>query len=163
MSTSNRQKSDHTNPLFFAIELGIFAGLIWGGIRWLMYALHFSKVVPGFLAEPFFRHGFLLTAAGHLLGYLFFIVFSVIAALIYVMIFRKLKGPWPGMIYGVLWWAVIFLAGSWTFLLQPMFKLPWNTVTSEFCLFLLWGLFIGYTAATEYTDERKREQRTKLA
>lgn len=43
------------------------------------------------------------------------------------------------------------------------FKLPWNTVISEFCIFLLWGMFIGYTAAIEYTDERKREQSTALA
>jgi hypothetical protein len=67
------------------------------------------------------------------------------------------------MIYGVLWWSAVFLAGSWQFLMQPPFKLPWNSVISEFCLFLLWGLFIGYTAAIEYTDERKREQQTKLA
>ncbi|KHL96433.1 hypothetical protein QW71_07365 [Paenibacillus sp. IHB B 3415] len=163
MSSSNKQKSVHTNPFYFAIELGFFAGIIWGGARWLMYVLHFTKVIPGFLAEPFFKHEFLVSPAGHLLGYLSFIVFSVIVSLIYVLIFRKLKGPWPGMIYGVLWWSAVFLAGSWQFLMQPPFRLPWNSVISEFCLFLLWGLFIGYTAAIEYTDERKREQQTKLA
>ena len=163
MNKAGKQASEHTNHWFFAIELGIFAGIIWGGLRWLIYTLHFTKVIPGFLAEPFFKHEFLLTPAGHLLGYLFFIAFSVVVSLIYVLIFRKLKGPWPGMIYGVLWWAGIFIAGSWMFLMQPMFKLPWNSVVSEFCIFLLWGLFIGYTAAMEYTDERKREQRTKLA
>lgn len=163
MNKTGKQASEHTNLWYFAIELGIFAGLIWGGLRWLMYALHFTRVIPGFLAEPFFKHEFLLTSAGHLLGYLFFIAFSVVVSLIYVLIFRKLKGPWPGMLYGVLWWAGIFFFGSWPFLMQPMFKLPWNSVISEFCIFLLWGLFIGYTAAIEYTDERKREQRTKLA
>lgn len=60
-----------------------------------MYAFHFTKVLPGFLAEPFFKHEFLMTAAGHLAGYLSFIVFSVAASLFYVLIFRKLKGPWP--------------------------------------------------------------------
>ena len=163
MSSSSNQKSQHTNPWFFALELGFFAGIIWGGARWLMYVLHFTKVIPGFLAEPFFKHDFLVTPAGYLLGYLSFIAFSVIVSLFYVLIFRKLKGPWPGMIYGILWWSAVFLAGSWQFLMQPPFKLPWNSVISEFCLFLLWGLFIGYTAAIEYTDERKREQQTKLA
>ncbi|MBW4081825.1 YqhR family membrane protein [Paenibacillus sp. S150] len=163
MSKSHKQKSEHTNPWSFALELGFFAGLIWGGARWLMYAMHFTKVIPGFLAEPFFKHDFLTTPAGHLLGYLSFIVFSVIASLLYVLIFRKLKGPWPGMIYGMLCWSGVFLAGSRLFLQQPPFRLPWNSVISEFCIFLLWGLFIGYTAAIEYTDERKREQQTKLA
>ncbi|MGN7761595.1 YqhR family membrane protein [Paenibacillus sp. 22594] len=163
MSKSYTQKSEHTNLWTFSLELGYFAGLIWGGARWLMYAMHFTKVLPGFLAEPFFKHDFLKTSAGNLIGYLFFIACSVIATLLYVLLFRKLKGPWPGMIYGVLWWSAIFLAGSWLFLQQRPFRLPWNSVISEFCIFLLWGLFIGYTAAIEYTDERKREQQTKLA
>ncbi|NQX44994.1 hypothetical protein HQN87_06600 [Paenibacillus tritici] len=163
MSSSSKQKTVQTNPFYFSIELGYFAGLIWGGAHWLMYVLHFTKVIPGFLAEPFFKHDFLLTPAGYLLGYLFFIAFSVLSSLIYVLIFRKLNGPWPGMLYGILWWSALFLACSRWFLLQPPFKLPWTTVISEFCLFLLWGLFIGYTAAIEYTDERKREQQTKLA
>jgi hypothetical protein len=67
------------------------------------------------------------------------------------------------MVDGVLWWGGVFLAGSWLFLLQRPFRLPWNSVISEFCIFLLWGLFIGYTAAIEYTDERNREQKSLLA
>ncbi|MDQ0194400.1 YqhR family membrane protein [Paenibacillus wynnii] len=163
MSKSHQQRSEHTNPWLFAMELGFFAGLIWGATRWLMYAMHFTKVVPGFLVEPFFKHDFLVKAEGHLIGYLVFIFFSVIASLLYVLILRKLKGPWPGMVYGVLWWSALFLAGSWMFLQQGPFKLPWNTVITEFCIFLLWGLFIGYTIAIEYTDERTREERISVA
>ena len=129
----------------------------------MMYTLHFTKVIPGFLAEPFFKHEFLVTAAGQILGYLFFIAFSVLASLLYVLILRRLRGPWPGMIYGVLWWSALFIGGSQYFLLQRPFRLPWNSVISEFCVFLLWGLFIGYTAAIEYTDERKRDQSTSMA
>ena len=145
------------------MELGFFAGVIWGGIRWILYAMHFTKVIPGFLAEPFLKHAFLIKPAGHLIGYLAFIVMSVIASLVYVLILRKIKGPWPGMIYGVLWWGALYIAGSWMFLQQRPFRLPWNTVITEFCLFLLWGLFIGYTIAIEYTDERKREKRISVA
>lgn len=163
MSKSHQQQSEHTNPWIFALELGFFAGLIWGGLRWLMYWLSFTKVSPGFMAEPFFKHDFLTTAVGHLVGYLLFIVFSVLVSLLYVLTLRKLKGPWPGMIYGVFWWSIVFIAGSQLFLMQRPFMLPWNSVISEFCIFLLWGLFIGYTTALEYTDERKREQSTALA
>lgn len=163
MSKSHEQRSEHTNPWLFALQLGFFAGLIWGGIHWLFYGLHFTKVSPGFMAEPFFKHDFLNTVYGHLVGYSFFIVFSIIASLLYVLLLRKLKGPWPGLIYGLIWWAVIFIACSRLFLLQPPLKMPWNTFITELCIFLLWGMFIGYTAAIEYTDERKREQGTVLA
>jgi len=157
------KRSEHTNPWLFAIELGFFAGVIWGGAHWLMYIMKFTKVSPGFLLEPFFKHQFLATSAGQAAGYLSFIVFSVFVSLLYVLTLRRLKGPWPGLIYGVLWWGIIFLAGSRLFLMQGPFHLPWNTVISEFCIFLLWGLFIGYTAAVEFTDERKRDQQTRLA
>lgn len=113
--------------------------MIWGGLHWLIYWFSFTKVSPGYLAEPFFKHTFLTTMYGHLVGYLFFILFSVIASLLYVLILRKLKGPWPGLVYGVLWWVVIFIPGSQMFLMQPPFKLPWNTVISEFCLFYFGG------------------------
>lgn len=163
MDQSRQPKIKHTNPFYFALELGFFAGLIWGAVRLLFYALNFTKVIPAFLAEPFFKHDFLISSAGHMIGYLFFIVFSMIVSLLYVLVFRKLKGPWPGMLYGVMWWAIIFLGGAWLFLQQPPFKMPWNTVISEFCVFLLWGLFIGYTVAVEFTDERARNNRVKPA
>ena len=157
------QKQNPTNPWLFALELGFFAGIIWGGARWLIYILHFTEVVPGMLLEPFFKHEFLLSAAGQIAGYLGFIVFSVLLSLLYVLTMRKLRGPVPGMIYGIFWWALIFLAFPQWFLLQRIFRLSWDSLISEFCIFLLWGLFIGYTAANEYTDERKREENIKLA
>lgn len=54
-----RQKSQEgpTNPLRFGLELGCFAGFIWGAIHWLFYTLNFTKVIPGFLGEPFFTTG----------------------------------------------------------------------------------------------------------
>lgn len=119
MSKSHQQQSGHTNIWLFALELGFFAGLIWGGLHWLVYWFSFTKVSPGFIAEPFFRHAFLTTAFGHFVGYMMFIVFSVIASMLYVLLLRKLKGPWPGLVYGVLWWAIIFIPGSQMFLMQP--------------------------------------------
>ncbi|MFP4974854.1 YqhR family membrane protein [Paenibacillus sp. CN-4] len=157
------QPKRNTNVVLFALELGFFAGLIWGGVRWILYSLKFTKVVPGFLAEPFFKHDFLVKAEGHLTGYLFFIVFSILSALLYALLFRRLKGPLPGLVYGVLWWSVLYLACSRLFLLLPPFKLDWDSAVTDFCVFLLWGMFIGYTTAFEYTDERKRDRQMKMA
>ncbi|MEK6990645.1 YqhR family membrane protein [Paenibacillus sp. FSL K6-1566] len=153
-----RQENKVTNPFLYALELGYYAGLIWGAVRWIFYTLKFTRVVPGFLMEPFFKHEFLVTAAGQIAGWLSFIAFSVIASLIYVFLFRKLKGPWPGIIYGVIWWIVLYIAlNPWLRFTPPVKKLTWDTNISEFCIFILWGLFIGYTAAQEFTDERMRE------
>ncbi|MDP4096758.1 YqhR family membrane protein [Paenibacillus sp. P96] len=147
-----------TSPLRFSLELGFFAGLIWGLVRWLFYILHFTVVLPGFIAEPFFKHSFMKSTAGHWTGLLVFILFSMAATFLYTAVLRKLKGPYPGMIYGAVWWAVLFLwAGPLLGMLPPVTKLTWDSLVSEFCVFLLWGLFIGYTVAFEFTDDRVRE------
>ncbi|MEC0108109.1 YqhR family membrane protein [Paenibacillus taichungensis] len=157
---SQRQGQAHyfTKPFPFAVELGFFAGFIWGGLHWLFYLLHFTTVPLGFLAEPFFKHNFIYTAAGHLTGWLFFIVFSVLTSLIYTFTLKKWKGPLPGMGYGIFWWLIIFvLVGPKLDMVKPLNRLTWDSIITEFCFFLLWGLFIGYTVAMEFTDERKRE------
>lgn len=162
--THNRSEEGHTNRFHFALELGFYAGFFWGAIRWIFYTLHFSSVLPGFLLEPFFKHSFLQSTAGQVAGWLSFIVLSIIASLVYVYLFRKAKGPWPGIVYGIVWWVVLFIVlEPFLHLTLPVKHLTWNTNISEICLFLLWGLFIGYTIAQEFTDEKLREPQKVLS
>ena len=63
-----------------------------------------------------------------------------------------------GIAYGIVWWAVLFVAlNPWLRLTDPVKKSLWDTNISEVCIFILWGLFIGYTTAQEFTDEKLRE------
>ncbi|GGH25261.1 YqhR family membrane protein [Paenibacillus segetis] len=157
--TQHQQNSKKvTNIWLFALNIGFFAGLIWGGIKGLFYYMRFTTVLPGYLLEPFFKQKFLNSGPGYYVGWLGFIVFSIIVTLIYTLCLRKLKGPIPGLLYGIFWWIIIFLLiGPLTHMTIPFKELSVNTAISEFCLYLLWGLFIGYTAAVEYNDERQRE------
>ncbi|WP_192043587.1 YqhR family membrane protein [Paenibacillus rhizovicinus] len=151
-------ESAHTNPFWYCLQLGFFAGLIWGATRWLLYLISFTKVLPGFLADPFFRQSFLKTFWGHLVGIGFFIVFSIIAAFLYKIALGRLSGPWPGLFYGLFWWLILFVMGGPLMGMFPhMNKIGYDTIFSECALYLVWGLFIGYTIAYEYTDEASRE------
>ena len=155
---SKNQEKNRTNFFLFSLNTGFFAGLIWGAVKGFFYYMSFTTIVPGYLVEPFFKHSFLQSTPGHYTGWGFFTLFSIIATMLYVFLLRKLKGPLPGMLYGVVWWCIIFLlAGPMTGMTPPFRQLSMNTLVVEFCLYLLWGLFIGYTAAAEFTDERKRE------
>lgn len=161
MNQQAYRRKHHTNIWLFALEVGFFAGLIWGAVKGLFYYMRFTTVLPGYLLEPFFKNTFLQSKAGYYAGWLFFIIFSIIVTIIYTLLFRKAKGPLPGMVYGVVWWLIIFvLAQPMLQLTRPIGELTSNTVISEFCLYLLWGLFIGYTTAEEFTDERRREPET---
>ncbi|MGG6309728.1 YqhR family membrane protein [Paenibacillus macerans] len=153
-----QQRREHTNIWLFSLEIGLFAGLIWGGVKGLFYYMRFTTILPGYLVEPFFKNSFLHSRFGYYVGWLSFIVFSILATMLYTVVFRKLKGPGPGILYGMVWWFLIFaVLGPLFQMTRPLPELRPITVISEFCLYLLWGLFIGYTAAEEYTDERQRE------
>ncbi|WP_258171193.1 YqhR family membrane protein [Paenibacillus sp. R14(2021)] len=150
--------SVRTNAVAYCLRLGFFAGLIWGVGRWLLYMIHFTKVIPGFLADPFFRQAFLKTAWGHTIGIAAFIVFSIIATFLYKLVLGRFSGPWPGVLYGLFWWLVLFvMTGPSLGLFQPFNQIGYDTISTECCLYVIWGLFIGYTIAFEYTDEVSRE------
>lgn len=148
----------HTNPWTYSIKIGFFAGLIWGTIRWLFYEMKFTTESPGFAVYPFFQHAFLKSGWGLLVGIGSFILVSIVAAVLYKIVLGRLRGPWPGVGYGLVWWAIIFIG------IGPLFGMTknitiagWNTLYTELCVFLLWGVFIGYSIAFEFTDEASRE------
>lgn len=153
-----RRGNKRTSPLFFGVQLGFFAGLIWGGIRWFVYVFHFTSVIPGFIAEPFFKHNDLLTTSGQFIGWGAFILFSIVASIIYTLLLRKVPGPYMGLFYGLVWWGLLFVVLRPAFGVMPLvWKMTWNTISTELCMMLIWGLFIGYTVAVEFNNERVRE------
>lgn len=155
---SNKKEQKTTNPFTFSLYIGFYAGLLWGGVKLLEFAMRFTEVVPGFMLEPFFRHSFLVTWQGLALGYASFIGFSIVAAVVYGLLFRKLKGPWPGILYGVAWWGALYLlVGPVTQMVPGITQLDINSFVTDLCLFTVWGLFIGFTIALEFTKEMQRE------
>lgn len=151
-----------TKKMLFFLIIGFFAGVFWGGVKLIEFGLKFTELTPGMIIEPFFKHAFLVTWLGLAVGWAAFIVFSIIAAEVYGLAFCKVKGPWLGLVYGVVWWIVIYwIIGPWVEWVQKPRLLNWNTIISDFCLFLLWGLFIGYSIAMEFTDEETREPQKK--
>jgi uncharacterized membrane protein YagU involved in acid resistance len=158
MAEKQKRMRGGASALLFCVMTGFYAGVIWGGFRWLLYTVKFTGVLPGFMADPFFRKTFMVTGWGHSIGLLLFIVFSMLASLLYKLILGHVKGPWAGLVYGFLWWGVLFLgAGPLLGMTRPVQELGWNTLIAECCVFTVWGLFIGYTIAFEFTDEASRE------
>jgi hypothetical protein len=152
------QTPHKTNPWIFALVIGFWAGVIWGLLRMFQVYFQFTKVPVYFLIKPWGTRTFLRSYYGTLSGLLTFIVLSIIAAFVYTLVFRKMKGPWIGLGYGAIWWLVLFVwIGPWTGMTLAIGRQDWTSVITDFCLFLVWGLFIGYSISFEFTDERQRE------
>lgn len=67
------------------------------------------------------------------------------------------------MLFGLVLWAILYFAvGPQMGMMKPLGKIEWNSLITDGCLFLLWGAFIGYTIAFEFTDEQEREPNMSL-
>lgn len=149
---------ERTNVMLFSFQIGLFAGIIWGAVKAFSFYLKFSKVPASFLAKPFLLPKLYNSAAGFWTGWLFFIGFSIAAAWLYAALFRGIRGPWPGIAYGLVWWALLYLLlGPSMGMMKWIYRLNWNTIVTDFLLFVIWGLFIGYSISFEFTNERDRE------
>ncbi|WP_424766180.1 YqhR family membrane protein [Paenibacillus sp. sgz302251] len=159
VKTKKEYNNNHrTNPWMYSIHIGFFAGIIWGTVRWLFYQMKFTTELPGFAADPFFQESFLKTFWGVIIGIASFAILSIVAALLYKMVPWHMRGPWPGILYGLVWWAIIFVGlGPWIGMTERITKAGWNTLYTELCVFLLWGAFIGYSITFEFMDEASRE------
>ncbi|MEI7024684.1 YqhR family membrane protein [Paenibacillus sp. y28] len=155
---NRKETTKSTNPWLFGAEVGFFAGLVWGLLKWAEAYLKFTTISIAFMLKPFLSLSFLESGWGQALGLGAFTLFSIGAALLYTLLLRKAPGPWLGILYGILWWGVLYLiAGPAMGMMERLDNLDLNTITSDFCLFLVWGLFIGYSISFEFTDDRKRE------
>lgn len=149
----SRRKDARTNPWLHALQVGFFAGIIWGGIHWICEVMKFTSVHSGYWIEPFFMRNDLAAPLGHVLGIGSFVLFSILAAFLYRAALIRFRGPWAGMVYGTVWWAVIFAALGPAFgLMEPLHRIGWTTIWTEWSIHMLWGLFIGYTIAFEFHD-----------
>jgi len=148
-----------TNRFWYAIQVGIFAAVIWGAVRWGVYSFRFTQVQPGFLLKPFVDDDSLSGTMGFIWGALTFLVLSILVSLLYAFALYKLRGPWPGIAYGILWFALLYLLyGMLTGAVPPFGKISWDSLWTDFSIFVLWGTFIGYSISFEFTDERQRNK-----
>lgn len=153
-----------TGPILFSLRIGFFAGLIWGLFRWLAAGLNFTKVNQAFLLDPFVKREVLNSFFWQVGGLVAFIGMSIAAALIYLLLLGRFKGPWPGLLMGIAWWGFVYAAaGPVIGAVPPLNEIGWNSIVTDFCLFMLWGLFIGYSIAFEYHSESDREPQKNSA
>jgi len=146
----------------FSLNIGFYAGLIWGLVRWLATGLNFTNVNQAFLLDPFVPRKLLGSVYWQFAGWAAFILMSMLAALVYAAALGRLRGPWPGLLFGAAWWGLIYAwLGPIIGALPPLYKIGWNSIATDFCLFLVWGLFIGFSIAFEFHDEAGREPATK--
>ncbi|MCF7617842.1 YqhR family membrane protein [Bacillus sonorensis] len=150
------EQNKRENPVSFTgrvISTGFIGGILWSVLGELAYLFKFSEVNPNMILQPFMLGGWKNGFLGTVVSILLIGVISIGAALLYYGCLKQAKGMWPGLLYGAVLWLVVF------YLFNPMFpdvqtvaELKRKTVVTTFCIYLLYGLFVGYSISFEYNE-----------
>ncbi|KIL75271.1 YqhR family membrane protein [Bacillus badius] len=147
-------------PLSYALVIGLFGGIIWGGLAQLAAYFHFMTIdlnaVVKYVNIPKIQSGMWRVIA----GMLFHTGVSLILAAIYYFLLKKSKTIWAGVLFGVFLWIFVFM------MIHPLLasipswqKLNGNTLSTTLCLLVLYGLFIGYSISYGYEQHLLKEKR----
>ncbi|WP_226526509.1 YqhR family membrane protein [Metabacillus niabensis] len=151
------KKEEPMSVMGKSIVTGFIGGVFWSALAYLAYILNFTEVSPNLILQPFALGNWKDGVVGNLISIIIIGLISIGAALVYYAILRRFDGVWLGLAYGVALWALVF------FVLNPIFpnvetvlELSRGTIVTTICLYILYGLFIGYSISFDYKEFNTR-------
>lgn len=153
---AQHQEQD-VDPKLYVITTGWFGGLFAAGLTYLAFFLNFIPYGPGVIWRhfPFFKSiDWLGGPVGHVMGIGVISLSSLITAFLYYYLFRRFNSPWAGVLYGLAVWVFVFLGvNEWIPGTKAVAEMELNTTITFICIFIVYGLFIGYSISYEYNDK----------
>ncbi|WLD92006.1 YqhR family membrane protein [Alkalihalobacillus sp. AL-G] len=138
------------------LTIGFVGGVFWSLIGYLAYLFNFSIIRPSFVLAPLVIGDWKEDMLGDWVGIFVIGLLSMLVAFAYKILFAKFKHMAAGVIFGLILWGIVF------YLLRPMFpdlkpihELGMNTLTTTICLYVLYGLFVGFSISFEYDENNK--------
>jgi Conserved membrane protein YqhR len=134
------------SALINAILIGFIGGLFFSAIGQFTFYFNFSEFGPRLIIPTWLPENFSRGWVGTLISLLIIGVISIIVALVYYVTLRKVNTIFAGAGYGVAIWAIVFFAiNPFLSKMDKVGNMEFNTIITTFCLYLLYGVFIGYS------------------
>lgn len=133
--------------------IGFIGGVFWSFIGYLAHALNFTKISPNVILEPWMKGKWIHHWRGFIITLLLLGVISIGVAFLYYICCRNIKSMWAGATFGiVLLLIVVFLFHPLFPGIRPIKELHTNTLITTICLYLLYGVFVGYSISYEQNE-----------
>ncbi|MGM0844286.1 MAG: YqhR family membrane protein [Bacillota bacterium] len=166
-SDKKLEQNKQEKPLSFigmVVTTGFAGGILWSGIAYICYMFSFTKLEPNIILEPWAAGNWKDSWLGIVISILAYGLISIGAALVYYAALRKLKSMWVGAGYGLAIMLVVFLV------LNPLFPsmkaltdTDYNTLITSACIYILFGVFIGYSISYEENELRHQQEKVEGA
>lgn len=158
MSKQNyKQENLHRLVFVKAIIIGFFGGMIWSTLFLLMHMFKMTEVDPLFLFKQIVGESEWLSKwYAYLLLIISYGLLSIFVAVIYYFLFRQRQSWIVGGIYGVILWIIVYyilpiIINSF----NPFLHFEVQSHIAILCLFVLYGVFTGYSISYDYESLRR--------
>lgn len=159
---NEQKKINYPKPMSFLAMVfwtGLFGGVFWGTIGLFAYYFNFTEIRPNVILEPWALGDWKKERLGTVVSIIIIGVFSVGAAYIYYAFLKKFKGMWFGTGYGIALFLLVFFVLNPLFpSMKPLFDLNRDTIITSICLYIVYGIFIGYSISYEYQNHKVQEK-----
>ncbi|NHM32222.1 YqhR family membrane protein [Neobacillus terrae] len=144
----------------YVVYTGLFAGIFWSSIGCLAYFFNFTDIRPNVILDPWAIGDWKTGWLGTVISIILMGVFSIIAALIYYAVLKNIRNRWIGIIYGLVLFFLVFLVLNPIFPeIKPFKEIERNTIITSACLYVVYGVFIGYSISYEQQNRKRTVQR----
>ncbi|WP_182480470.1 YqhR family membrane protein [Peribacillus asahii] len=133
--------------------IGLVGGILASLLGMVVHFFHFMEFSPNFILTSWSNRHWVKAWQGSLVTVLLFGIISIIIAFIYYALFKKMKNMIAYILFGILWWVILF------FVFRPIFndlpsvaKMSSDSIVTSMCIFALYGVFIGYSISFEYQE-----------
>ena len=151
------EQNQHAKPMSMTMKVaitGFFGGVFWSFIGWAGYVFHFTEIRPNTVLEPWAVGEWKTMWIGTVISLFLIGLFGILAAFVYYFLLKNYQNIWIGLVYGMLLFLLVF------FVFNPLFpglnhitELKRDTMITTICLYLLFGMFVGYTISYEYNEK----------
>jgi hypothetical protein len=168
VADENKQKQpDQETPLSFmamVILTGLFGGILWSAVGILAHFFHLTEIHPRVILEPWALGDWKKGWLGTVISLAVIGLISIGVAFIYYALFKKFKSIWAGFGYGIALFAIVFFIFNPIFpSIKPLGALDKNTIITSVCLYILYGVFIGFSISYEESEQNLQKKKNQQA
>lgn len=150
----NKKFADHQAPMSILMQVfwtGLFGGIFWSVMGYFAHLFSFTEIHPHVILEPWAYGDWKTDWLGTVISIIIYGLLSIGAAFIFYAAFKKSKGIWPGVGFGIVLFLLVFIVLNPLLPgIDPLNELNRNTILTTICLYMVYGIFIGYSINYQY-------------
>lgn len=138
--------------------IGFVGGVIVSFLGMIAHYFNFMDFSPKFILTSWSNQSWTKAWQGFFMTMILSGILSIVVACLYYLLLKQMKGMVANIVFGVICWMILLFAFNPMFKdLPAISKMSSNTIITSICLFILYGVFIGYSISFDYQEYLREE------